>query len=100
MFLYFEQCILKLPRSLQHPKRINGDPIKYKRTSLQKPGQLPPWKRRMGPQSLQKVVENWAYRLEFIRASRGGHLPEFISKTNSNAYLYNKTKFLSIKIII
>jgi hypothetical protein len=33
------------------------------------------------PQLLQKVVENWASRLEFIRASRGGHLPEIIFKT-------------------
>lgn len=33
------------------------------------------------PQMLQKVVENWASRLEFIRASRGGHLPEIIFKT-------------------
>jgi len=32
-------------------------------------------------QLLQKVVENWASRLEFMRASCSGILPEIISKT-------------------
>ena len=50
------------------------------------------------PQMLQKVVEKWASRLEFIRASRGGHLPEIIFKTMANPYLYNKAKFLAITL--
>lgn len=32
-------------------------------------------------QLLQKVVGNWAYSLEFNRASRGSHLPDIIFKT-------------------
>ena len=33
------------------------------------------------PQMLQKMVENWASLLEFIRAILGGHLTEIIFKT-------------------
>ncbi|GFT06055.1 hypothetical protein TNCV_1594851 [Trichonephila clavipes] len=32
------------------------------------------------PQMLEKVIENWTSRLDYIRASRGSHMPEFISK--------------------
>ncbi|GFT01936.1 transposase [Trichonephila clavipes] len=30
------------------------------------------------PQMLEKVIENWTSRLDYIRASRGGHMPEII----------------------
>ncbi|GFW97671.1 DUF4817 domain-containing protein [Trichonephila clavipes] len=32
------------------------------------------------PQMLEKVIENWASRLDYIRASRGSHMPEIIFK--------------------
>ncbi|GFY17965.1 DUF4817 domain-containing protein [Trichonephila clavipes] len=32
------------------------------------------------PQMLKKVIENWTSRLDYIRASRGSHMPEIISK--------------------
>ncbi|GFU10432.1 uncharacterized protein TNCV_5123371 [Trichonephila clavipes] len=32
------------------------------------------------PQLLEKVIENWTSRLDYIRASRGSHMPEIIFK--------------------
>ncbi|GFT59117.1 uncharacterized protein TNCV_186821 [Trichonephila clavipes] len=32
------------------------------------------------PQMLEKVIENWMSRLDYIRASRGSHMPEIIFK--------------------
>ncbi|GFV09157.1 uncharacterized protein TNCV_4077591 [Trichonephila clavipes] len=32
------------------------------------------------PQMLEKVIENWTYRLAYIRASRGSPMPEIIFK--------------------
>ncbi|GFW04067.1 uncharacterized protein TNCV_2051831 [Trichonephila clavipes] len=32
------------------------------------------------PQMLEKVIENWTFRLKYIRASRGSHMPEIIFK--------------------
>ncbi|GFW68596.1 transposable element Tc3 transposase [Trichonephila clavipes] len=32
------------------------------------------------PQMLEKVIENWTFRLNYIRASRGSHMPEIIFK--------------------
>ncbi|GFW70285.1 uncharacterized protein TNCV_5131111 [Trichonephila clavipes] len=32
------------------------------------------------PQMLENVIENWASRLDYIRASRGSHIPEIIFK--------------------
>ncbi|GFU59376.1 uncharacterized protein TNCV_2299411 [Trichonephila clavipes] len=32
------------------------------------------------PQMLEKVIENWTSRLDYIRASRGSHMPEIIFK--------------------
>lgn len=49
------------------------------------------------PQLLQIVIENWASPLKFIRASRGGYLPEINYKYKmAKLYLYNKVKFLAI----
>ncbi|GFT63934.1 uncharacterized protein TNCV_2314171 [Trichonephila clavipes] len=35
------------------------------------------------PQMLEKVIENWTSILDYIRASRGSHMPEIIFKTIS-----------------
>ncbi|GFU00500.1 histone-lysine N-methyltransferase SETMAR [Trichonephila clavipes] len=35
------------------------------------------------PQMLEKVIENWTSRLDYIRASRGSHIPEIIFKCNA-----------------
>ncbi|GFV08004.1 hypothetical protein TNCV_2618761, partial [Trichonephila clavipes] len=32
------------------------------------------------PQMLEKVIENWTSRLDYIRASRGSPMPEIIFK--------------------
>ncbi|GFW69180.1 DUF4817 domain-containing protein [Trichonephila clavipes] len=32
------------------------------------------------PQMLEKVIENWTSRLDYIRASRGSHMPEVVFK--------------------
>ena len=32
------------------------------------------------PQMLEKVIANWTSRLDYIRASRGGHMPKIIFK--------------------
>ncbi|GFT45211.1 transposable element Tc3 transposase [Trichonephila clavipes] len=32
------------------------------------------------PQMMEKVIENWTSRLDYIRASRGSPMPEFIFK--------------------
>ncbi|GFY30910.1 hypothetical protein TNCV_3120701 [Trichonephila clavipes] len=32
------------------------------------------------PQMLEKVIENWTSRLDYIRASRGSHMPKIIFK--------------------
>ncbi|GFV72559.1 uncharacterized protein TNCV_4084591 [Trichonephila clavipes] len=32
------------------------------------------------PQMLEKVIENWTSRTDYIRASRGSHMPEIIFK--------------------
>ncbi|GFX75831.1 hypothetical protein TNCV_2238031 [Trichonephila clavipes] len=32
------------------------------------------------PQMLEKVIENWTSRLDYIRAIRGSHMPEIIFK--------------------
>ncbi|GFT78420.1 DUF4817 domain-containing protein [Trichonephila clavipes] len=35
------------------------------------------------PQMLEKVIKNWTSRLDYIRASRGSHIPEIILKCNA-----------------
>ncbi|GFY33579.1 uncharacterized protein TNCV_3343151 [Trichonephila clavipes] len=36
------------------------------------------------PQMLEKVIENWTSRLDYIRASRGSHMPEIIFKVTEH----------------
>ncbi|GFT95011.1 hypothetical protein TNCV_1472881 [Trichonephila clavipes] len=46
------------------------------------------------PQMLEKVIENWTSRLDYIRASRGSHMPEIIFKIKTVkiiAYLKSKS---------
>ncbi|GFX23492.1 uncharacterized protein TNCV_3769671 [Trichonephila clavipes] len=38
------------------------------------------WPPRSRPQILEKVIENWTSRLDYIRASRGSPMPEIIFK--------------------
>ncbi|GFT98383.1 transposable element Tc3 transposase [Trichonephila clavipes] len=49
------------------------------------------------PQMLEKVIENWTSRLDYIRASRGSHMPKIIFKMeNLSAYsISNYDCFLS-----
>ncbi|GFU21637.1 hypothetical protein TNCV_2423321 [Trichonephila clavipes] len=35
------------------------------------------------PQMLEKVIEYWTSRLDYIRASCGSHMPEIIIKCNA-----------------
>ncbi|GFY05057.1 putative LOC100569746 [Trichonephila clavipes] len=35
---------------------------------------------KIRPQMLEKVIENWTSRLDYIRASRGSHTPEILFK--------------------
>ncbi|GFT12533.1 uncharacterized protein TNCV_5093351 [Trichonephila clavipes] len=37
------------------------------------------------PEMLEKVIENWTSRLDYIRASRGSHMPEIIFKMTATA---------------
>ncbi|GFX24276.1 hypothetical protein TNCV_1366551 [Trichonephila clavipes] len=37
------------------------------------------------PQMLEKVIENWTSRLDYIRASRGSHMPGIIFKMTATA---------------
>ncbi|GFV99835.1 DUF4817 domain-containing protein [Trichonephila clavipes] len=38
------------------------------------------------PQMLEKVIQNWTSRLDYIRASRGSPMPEIIFKINKDAH--------------
>ncbi|GFX33972.1 transposable element Tcb2 transposase [Trichonephila clavipes] len=44
------------------------------------------------PQMLEKVIENWTSRLDYIRASRGSPMPEIIFKMSSNLHWCAKIK--------
>ncbi|GFS99489.1 putative transposable element [Trichonephila clavipes] len=39
------------------------------------------------PQMLEKVIENWTSRLDYIRASRGSHMPSCVTYGNSSRKL-------------
>ncbi|GFV00488.1 transposable element Tc3 transposase [Trichonephila clavipes] len=51
----------------------------------------------MRPQMLEKVIENWTSRLDYIRASRGSRMPEIIFKIlpvqlEANTFINNRTE--------
>ncbi|GFX03970.1 hypothetical protein TNCV_4678741 [Trichonephila clavipes] len=53
------------------------------------------------PQMLEKVIENWTSRLDYIRASRGSPMPEIIFKNvMPQDYLSNKKKKINVNRII
>ncbi|GFX02990.1 transposable element Tc3 transposase [Trichonephila clavipes] len=41
------------------------------------------------PQMLEEVIENWTSRLDYIRASRGSHMPEIIFKIDEAHFWLN-----------
>ncbi|GFT56427.1 putative transposable element [Trichonephila clavipes] len=41
------------------------------------------------PQMLEKVIENWTSRLDYIRVSRGSHMPEIIFKIDEAHFWLN-----------
>ncbi|GFW30103.1 uncharacterized protein TNCV_1054141 [Trichonephila clavipes] len=47
------------------------------------------------PQMLEKVIENWTSRLDYIRASRDSHMLEIIFKINLKFYTSKETPFTS-----
>ncbi|GFX23104.1 uncharacterized protein TNCV_2932681 [Trichonephila clavipes] len=50
------------------------------------------------PQMLEKVIENWTSRLDYIRASLGSHMPEIIFKMYCHKIIFRiKKKFMSIE---
>ncbi|GFX49279.1 hypothetical protein TNCV_3333971 [Trichonephila clavipes] len=54
------------------------------------------------PQMLEKVIENWTSRLDYIRASHGSHMPEIIFKIvhyttfNNVLLLLNRVKLRKV----
>ncbi|GFW83715.1 putative DD41D transposase [Trichonephila clavipes] len=40
------------------------------------------------PQMLEKVIKNWSSRLDYIRASRGSHMPEIIFKMQCHKIIF------------
>ncbi|GFT87981.1 DUF1758 domain-containing protein [Trichonephila clavipes] len=44
------------------------------------------------PQMLEKVIENWTSRLDYIRASRGSRMPEILFKMKSACKSTNKCR--------
>ncbi|GFX76452.1 RNase H domain-containing protein [Trichonephila clavipes] len=44
------------------------------------------------PQMLEKVIENWTSRLDYIRASRGSHIPEIIFKIYTISGLFSDSR--------
>ncbi|GFW92211.1 putative transposable element [Trichonephila clavipes] len=49
------------------------------------------------PQRLEKVIENWTSRLDYIRASRGSPMPEIIFKMQCRKIIFLIKKFMSIE---
>ncbi|GFX38263.1 putative LOC100569746 [Trichonephila clavipes] len=49
------------------------------------------------PQMLEKVIENWTSRLDYIRASRGSHMPEILFKMQCHKIIFRIRKFMSIE---
>ncbi|GFT70754.1 hypothetical protein TNCV_2490921 [Trichonephila clavipes] len=51
------------------------------------------------PQMLEKVIENWTSRLDYIRASRGSPMPEIIFKIVHTGYFSNIPKCIKAEFI-
>ncbi|GFV66187.1 uncharacterized protein TNCV_369851 [Trichonephila clavipes] len=51
------------------------------------------------PQMLEKVIENWTSRLDYIRASRGSHMPEIIFKMKCHKIIFRIKKIHVNRII-
>ncbi|GFV71703.1 hypothetical protein TNCV_3534911 [Trichonephila clavipes] len=49
------------------------------------------------PQMLEKVIENWTSRLDYIRASRGSPMPEIIFKMQCHKIIFRIKKIMSIE---
>ncbi|GFU43648.1 uncharacterized protein TNCV_4483211 [Trichonephila clavipes] len=49
------------------------------------------------PQMLEKVIENWTSRLDYIRASHDSHMPEIIFKIQCHKIIFRKKKFMSVE---
>ncbi|GFW48502.1 DUF4817 domain-containing protein [Trichonephila clavipes] len=52
------------------------------------------------PQMLEKVIENWTSRLDYIRASRGSQMPEIIFKIEANPQVYVETSLHPEKLTV
>ncbi|GFS66421.1 uncharacterized protein TNCV_3856751 [Trichonephila clavipes] len=44
------------------------------------------------PQMLEKVIENWTSRLDYIRASRGSHMPEIMIEMQCHKIIFRIKK--------
>ncbi|GFW67673.1 putative LOC100569746 [Trichonephila clavipes] len=44
------------------------------------------------PQMLEKVIENWTSRLDYIRASQGSHMPEIMFKMQCHKIIFRIKK--------
>ncbi|GFY27099.1 transposable element Tc3 transposase [Trichonephila clavipes] len=51
------------------------------------------------PQMLEKVIENWTSRLDYIRASRGSSMPEIIFKIQRHKIIFRIKKIHVNRII-
>ncbi|GFV59952.1 uncharacterized protein TNCV_922301 [Trichonephila clavipes] len=51
------------------------------------------------PQMLEKVIENWTSRLDYIRASRGSHMIEIIFKMQCHKIIF-RIKIIHVNRII
>ncbi|GFV80108.1 DUF4817 domain-containing protein [Trichonephila clavipes] len=51
------------------------------------------------PQMLEKVIENWTSRLDYIRASRGSHMPEIIFKMKIQTPTLTQRHYFCVPIV-
>ncbi|GFT42344.1 DUF4817 domain-containing protein [Trichonephila clavipes] len=52
------------------------------------------------PQMLKKVIENWTSRLDYIRASRGSHMPEIIFKIYATRTTFACVRRVQIRALL
>ncbi|GFW50403.1 putative DD41D transposase [Trichonephila clavipes] len=52
------------------------------------------------PQMLEKVIENWTSRLDYIRASRGSPMPEIIFKMQCHKIIFRIKKIHAYKLTL